>query len=416
SVLASALKADSSALTTAINAQTATTGVTAAGSGLNGTVTLTNGANGPGGITIGATGGTAVVGDQTIFTSNVSSGTTTLGTISDVTGFNNGVGSATAGSIADVTSFNGAVGSLTAGTNGTVSNQTTFEIIGDAGRSVVTISNDAVIANSTALVNAINAVTSQTGVTATSAGGAGANVTLTSQKYGSAAVVTVNAIAATNAADITTFNAGGTQASTAGTDAVGTVTTSKGSGAFTAIGERISYSDAAITFTGSTDPTLGNLTANIDVSGGALFQLGASVNFTNQVNINIPGLDLSTLGRNYASTGNKGLSALRSGSTDELSKADLTTAASLVEQAISEIATLRGRLGALQKNAFESNIRSLQSSVQEVTAAQSSIRDADFAAETAALTKNQILVQAGTSVLSIANSAPQAVLSLLPRG
>lgn len=395
SVLSSALKADSAALVTAVNALTATTGVSATGSGAGANVTLTNGAFGPALITVGAAGGTAVAGDKTIFDAAYAGGTATPGTISDVTGFNN------------------SVGSLTAGVNGVTSNTTTVELIGDLGRSVITFSNDAVIGNSNALVNAINAVTTQTGITASSAGGAGANVTLTSLKYGSGAVVTANAIAATNAGDITTFNAGGTQASTAGTNAVGTVTHAKGSGAFTAVGEVITYTDASITLSGTTDPTLGNLTANLDVSGGALFQLGATVNFANQVNINITGLDLSTLGRNYTSTGSKGLSALKSGGTDELNKSDLSTAASLVDQAISEIATLRGRLGALQKNVFDSNISSLQSAFQQVTQAQSSIRDADFAAETAALTKNQILVQAGTQVLQIANSSPQAVLSLL---
>lgn len=398
SVLSSALKADSQALRDAINAVTASTGVTAAGTGANATVTLTNGANGPGGITIGAVGGTAVAGDKTILTNNIAAGVTTLGTISDVTGFNN------------------AVGSLTAGTTGATSNQTTIELIGDLGRSVITFSNDAVLANSTALVNAINAVTTQTGIVASSAGGAGADVTLTSQKYGSAAIVTANAISATSAGDITTFNAGGTQASTAGTDAVGTVTTSRGTAAFSAVGEVISYSDSSISFSGVTDPTLGNLTANFDVTGGALFQLGPSVNYANQVNVNITALDLATLGRNFTTTGSKALTALRSGGTDELGNSDLTTAASIVEQAISEIATLRGKLGALQKNVFDSNINSLQSAYQQVSQAQSAIRDADFAAETANLTKNQILVQAGTSILAIANQSPQAVLSLLPRG
>lgn len=395
SVLASALKADSQALRDAINAVTGTTGVTAAGTGADATVTLTNGANGPGGITIGAVGGTAVAGDKAILTSNIAAGTTTPGTISDVTGFNN------------------AVSSLTAGVTSSTATTTTLELIGDLGRAVITVNNDAVINNSTALVNAINAVTSVTGITASSAGGVGANVTLTSLKYGSAAVITANAIAATNAGDITTFNAAGTQTATAGTDATGTVTHSRGSGAFTAAGEVISYSDSSISFTAVSDPTLGNLTANFDVTGGALFQIGPTVNYANQININIAALDLATLGRNFTTTGNKGLSAIKTGGTDVLSSADLSTAALLVTQAINQIATLRGQLGALQKNVLESNITSQQSSLEQVTAAESSIRDADFAAETANLTRSQILVQAGTSVLAIANSSPQNVLALL---
>ena len=84
-------------------------------------------------------------------------------------------------------------------------------------------------------------------------------------------------------------------------------------------------------------------------------------------------------------------------------------------EAISQVATLRGKLGAVQKNAIDSNIRSLQTSLEQVTSAQSSIRDADFAQETAALTRSQILVQAGTNVLALSNQAPQSVLSLLGR-
>jgi flagellin-like hook-associated protein FlgL len=146
---------------------------------------------------------------------------------------------------------------------------------------------------------------------------------------------------------------------------------------------------------------------------GALFQIGPNVNYANQININITGLDLATLGRNYATTGSKGVSALKTGGSDQLSSSDLSNAALLVTQAIGQIATLRGQLGSLQKNVLESNIVSQQNTLEQVTAAQSTIRDADFAAETANLTRSQILVQAGTSVLSIANSSPRDILALL---
>ena len=136
------------------------------------------------------------------------------------------------------------------------------------------------------------------------------------------------------------------------------------------------------------NPSVGN---NFDVTGGALFQIGPTVNFANQINVNITSLDLTTLGRDYSMTGNKGLSSLKTGGTDSLDKADLSDAASIVDQAISQVATLRGKLGAIQKNAIDSNIRSLQTSLEQVTSAESSIRDADFAVETAALTRSQIL-------------------------
>ena len=74
---------------------------------------------------------------------------------------------------------------------------------------------------------------------------------------------------------------------------------------------------------------------------------------------------------------------------------------------------MRGRLGAFQKNTVGSTISSLSIALENTSAAESSIRDADFALETANLTRAQILSQAATQVLSLANSQPQTVLSLL---
>ena len=74
---------------------------------------------------------------------------------------------------------------------------------------------------------------------------------------------------------------------------------------------------------------------------------------------------------------------------------------------------LRGRLGAFQRTSLETNKNALNDTLVNLTDAESPIRDADFAAETAALTRAQILVQSGTMVLQIANQNPQNVLSLL---
>ena len=286
-----------------------------------------------------------------------------------------------------------------------------IEVIGDLGRSLVVLDNDSAIAASSYVRDQINSVSATTGVTAAMNG---ANVELTSQNYGTSAVVTVTAIAADSGADITLFNSGTLQnITTAGVDVAGTITHSLGGGAFTGTGAEISYTDSNITLTGTTNPALGAATANVDVTGGALFQVGPQVNFANQVSISLISLDLVTLGRDITTTGNKGLSALQTGGTDVLSNDDLANAATLVEQAITQIATLRGQLGSIQKNVLESNISSLQSSLEQVTAAESSIRDADFAVETANLTRAQILQQTGISVLAIANSSPQSVLALL---
>ena len=87
-------------------------------------------------------------------------------------------------------------------------------------------------------------------------------------------------------------------------------------------------------------------------------------------------------------------------------------AISVVDAALDTIASQRADLGAIQ-NRLQSTISNLSNVSENVSAARSRILDADFATETANLTKNQILQQAGISVLSQANSLPQQVLSLL---
>ena len=105
--------------------------------------------------------------------------------------------------------------------------------------------------------------------------------------------------------------------------------------------------------------------------------------------------------------------SIRSGGANSLLEDRASIAAEIVKEAISQVGDQRARLGALQANTIETNINSLQVSLENVSAARSTIIDTDFAQETATLTRLQILVQAGTSSLSIANARPQGVLSLL---
>ncbi len=88
-------------------------------------------------------------------------------------------------------------------------------------------------------------------------------------------------------------------------------------------------------------------------------------------------------------------------------------ALAVVDKAIQDISTTRANLGAVQSNELQSNVRSLAVAKQNTDASQSTIRDTDLSSEIVNFTKNQILVQAGTSALAQANSAPQAILKLL---
>jgi flagellin len=105
-----------------------------------------------------------------------------------------------------------------------------------------------------------------------------------------------------------------------------------------------------------------------------------------------------------------GASGLNSASVTTVQNAN--TAISRIDAALSAVSTLRSTFGAVQ-NRFESTISNLQATAENLTASRSRIQDADFAAETAALTRNQILQQAGMAMLAQANSLPQNVMALL---
>jgi flagellin len=143
--------------------------------------------------------------------------------------------------------------------------------------------------------------------------------------------------------------------------------------------------------------------------GGSDFAIGPQVDAIGLQPIGISSLAPSQLGN--ATDGF--INTLKSGGAQAMKGSNLVTAQRIVDSATKDISTLRGRLGAFQKNTLETNINSLQITLENVTAAESAIRDADFASETAALTRSQILVQANTSILSLANSSPQSVLALL---
>ena len=85
----------------------------------------------------------------------------------------------------------------------------------------------------------------------------------------------------------------------------------------------------------------------------------------------------------------------------------------LVEQVLDEVNTTRGVMGAFQKNTLESNLRQLRISVEELTNAESVIRDADMAKEITEFTRNSIMLQSATAMLAQANQTPQTILALL---
>jgi flagellin len=111
-----------------------------------------------------------------------------------------------------------------------------------------------------------------------------------------------------------------------------------------------------------------------------------------------------------------GVNAAQAVTTIDITSRDGANLALLiVDRAIGQISADRAELGAVQ-NRIDSTISNLSTTVENANAARSRILDADFAAETAALSRNQILQQAGTSILAQANQQPQQVLTLLQGG
>jgi len=128
---------------------------------------------------------------------------------------------------------------------------------------------------------------------------------------------------------------------------------------------------------------------------GGTFQIGANSGDT--LSLNIGDVDAVALGV---------------GSLDVTSDTGAAAAITALDAAIASVSTTRGDLGAKQ-NRFESMINNLQVSTENISASESRIRDTDMASEMVSFTKNQVLQQAGTAMLSQANQIPQSILSLL---
>jgi flagellin len=154
----------------------------------------------------------------------------------------------------------------------------------------------------------------------------------------------------------------------------------------------------------------GSLTVNLNK--GALFQVGANASQQTAVDIkSMKAYDLGLGGDSRTSGRIENLASLKS--RQSLVNSDFKGALQVIDKAIDDVTSLRGQLGAFQANTLETGLNSLRVTTENLTSAESTIRDVDFAKESAEFTKNNILVQASTSMLSQANQLPQGVLSLL---
>lgn len=171
-------------------------------------------------------------------------------------------------------------------------------------------------------------------------------------------------------------------------------------------------------FGGGSDQTLDRFTGVIDAANGSLKITGQlritandTINFSGDAgDLSEAGVDAAGLSYQFAENNVQATGTVANADITTVDAANLTITS--VDSALSQIDAFRADLGAVQ-NRFESTIRNLSGTSEALSAAKSRIQDADFASETAALSKNQVLQQAGISVLAQANALPQQALSLL---
>ncbi len=247
------------------------------------------------------------------------------------------------------------------------------------------------------IAEAVNLVSDSTGVSALVDAGA---LTLTSTDYGTDALVNIDVISEGASG---TFAANLDVTRDTGSDIEATVNGVEATGSANTLSINTSSLDLSLTVE---DGSSTNFSFSIS-GGGSTFQLGPEVSSTQQASLGIGSVSTGQLG---GATGR--LYELGSGQSRSLIN-DVTGAAKIIDEVIAKVTGLRGRLGAFQSTTLESNLVSLNVTKANLQEAESSIRDADFAQESAKLTRAQILVQSGTNVLSLANQNPQNVLALL---
>lgn len=138
------------------------------------------------------------------------------------------------------------------------------------------------------------------------------------------------------------------------------------------------------------------------MAAGVVFQVGVHNDAASQITVTIADTHASQLGTSAAALSVQSLSTA----------AGAQAALSVIDAAIEDVVAVRGSIGAVQ-NRFASVMSNLAASVENMTAANSRIRDVDVAKETAEMTRSQILSQAGVAVLAQANQVPSLALTLL---
>ena len=254
----------------------------------------------------------------------------------------------------------------------------------------------------------INEFTGQTGVVAEEDPNTAGSTRLRTEEFGAGASLQVVSNLA-GAVDSSGF--GTTQVTDTGQDIAGTIGGSAASGVGNVLSSTAGAAKGTVLTVGEDAADLVNTVTgangNVTITDNSLvFQIGPNADQTVSVaigSVNPTGLGLGVSNNQFASLGE----------IDVTSASKAQDAIKVIDQAIDDVVTLRGELGAFQANTLESNTDNLRATLENSVNAESVIRDTDFASEIANFTKQQILMQAGTSVLGNANQSSQLILSLL---
>lgn len=301
----------------------------------------------------------------------------------------------------------------TAGAPGTLLSSVTIEIAGNLGVTTVSFVSGTALS---AVVAAVNTITDVTGVSAAlvSATNQTSGLTFNSIEFGSDQFVSVQKIGQGGAffAVADQQNGSITQRDE-GVDVLAIINGTLARGDGLEVSTNSPTLSLELVLTEIYAQTTGVAKSFTITGGGSIFQLGPTINANQQVNIGINSVAASRIGGTTLNGVRHFLESIKSGGANSLVADKASDAAKILDSAITDISVQRGQLGAFERNTLQTNIRSLQVGFENITASESQIRDADFAAETANLTRAQILVQAGTSVLATANLMGQNVLALL---
>lgn len=256
------------------------------------------------------------------------------------------------------------------------------------------------------VITRINDFSSKTGVTADD-GGAGGETRLYTDAYGSGATVEV---ISNTAAAVTSTGFGITTTSGTGDD----VQVNIGGNLYTGQGNVVSATSGpekgltlAIAADASLVSTVVGANGTVTVTDMSLaFHVGP--NAYQNASIAIQKAEASSLGIGAPPTQFSNLGEIK-----VYTASQANDALAIVDKAIDEITVLRGDLGAFQQNTLQATANNLRVTLENTINAESVIRDTDFAEEISEFTKQQVLQQAGASVLSSANQVPQLVLTLL---